>query len=58
MASYRLMHRVTGAVLGGYIVLSATQAEIDTANQRLHQTGSAYRYVIDLHPPKQSVQAA
>lgn len=47
MASYRLMHRVTGVVLSGYCVLSATQAEIDQANHRLHQAGSSYRYIVE-----------
>ena len=51
MASFRLMHRLTGAVLGGYRVLSATTEEIDLANHRLKESGSPMRFVIDLHPP-------
>lgn len=51
MASFRLMHRLTGAVLGGYRVLSATAEEIDLANHRLKESGSPMRFVIDLHPP-------
>jgi hypothetical protein len=51
MASFRLMHRLTGVVLGGYRVLSATTEEIDLANHRLKESGSPMRFVIDLHPP-------
>jgi hypothetical protein len=51
MASFRLMHRLTGVVLGGYRVLSATAEEIDLANHRLKESGSPMRFVIDLHPP-------
>lgn len=50
MASFRLMHRQTGAVLPGYRVLSATEVEIDEANHRLSTAGSPMRFVIDLHP--------
>lgn len=45
MASFRLMHRATGVVLSGYVVLSATAQEIDTANANLHRNGSSFRYV-------------
>jgi hypothetical protein len=45
MASFRLMHRATGVVLSGYVVLSATSQEIDTANANLSRSGSAFRYV-------------
>jgi hypothetical protein len=55
MASFRLMHRLTGSVLGGYRVLSATTAEIDIANHRLKESGSLMRFVIDFHPPALSV---
>ena len=55
MASFRLMHRLTGSVLGGYRVLSATTDEIDIANHRLKESGSLMRFVIDLHPPVESV---
>jgi hypothetical protein len=50
MASFRLMHRQTGAVLPGYRVLSATEIEIHEANHRLRTAGSPMRFVIDLHP--------
>ena len=50
MASFRLMHRQTGAVLSGYRVLCATEAEITDANHRLRESGSLMRFVIDLHP--------
>jgi hypothetical protein len=55
MASFRLMHRLTGVVLDGYRVLSATTDEINRANHRLRESGSPMRFVIDLHPPKQAV---
>jgi hypothetical protein len=54
VASFRLMHCRTGAVLGGYRVLSASQDEIARANHKLRTTGSEYRFVIDLHPPQQT----
>jgi hypothetical protein len=46
------MHCRTGAVLGGYRVLSASQDEIARANHNLKTSGSEYRFVIDLHPPQ------
>jgi hypothetical protein len=49
MASWRLMHRATGAVLTGYIVLSASPAEIEQANSNLRTSGSGYRYVPNQH---------
>jgi hypothetical protein len=55
MASFRLMHCRTGAVLSGYRVLSATQDEIARANHNLRTSGSEYRFVIDLHPPQPKV---
>lgn len=45
VSSFRLMHRATSAVLAGYVVLSATQDEINHANSRLREAGSEYRYV-------------
>lgn len=51
MASFRLMHRATGVVLTGYVVLSASQAEIDHANRNLRESGSGYRYVEALALP-------
>lgn len=45
MASWRLMHRATGMVLTGYVVLSASTAEIDSANSNLRARNSEYRYV-------------
>lgn len=57
MASFRLMHCRTGAVLSGYRVLSATQDEIARANHNLRTNGSAYRFVIDLHPPVAKAEA-
>ena len=54
MASFRLMHCRTGSVLGGYRVLSASQDEIARANHKLRTNGSEYRFVIDLHPPKEA----
>jgi hypothetical protein len=55
MASFRLMHRLTGTVIQGYRVLSATADEIAQANHRLQQSGSPMRFVIDLHPPLEAV---
>lgn len=43
--SYQLMHRVTGAVLGGYVVMSAMETEIADANRRLAASGQDYRYI-------------
>lgn len=55
MASYRLMNRVTGIILSGYCVLSATEAEIAQANQRLSQSGSTFRFVAQqAQKPEQS----
>ena len=51
MASFRLMHCRTGAVLNGYRVTSATEDEIARANHNLRGVGSEYRFVVDLHPP-------
>jgi hypothetical protein len=45
MASFRLMHRATGVVLSGYVVLSATPQEIESANANLSRNGSSYRYI-------------
>jgi hypothetical protein len=45
MASFRLMHRATGVVLSGYVVLSATPQEIETANRNLSASGSCFRYI-------------
>jgi hypothetical protein len=45
MASFRLMHRATGVVLSGYVVLSATPQEIESANSNLSRNGSSYRYI-------------
>ena len=64
MASYRLMHRITGAMLTGYIVLSASQHEIDQANHNLKNRGSEFRFIPNQHEPsalaaeQQVVQAA
>jgi len=57
MASFRLMHCRTGAVLNGYRVLSATQDEIARANYNLRSNGSEYRFVIDLHPLERKAAA-
>jgi hypothetical protein len=51
MASWRLMHRATGMVLSGYIVLSASPTEIDQANSKLKTSGSDFRYVPNQHEP-------
>lgn len=51
MASFRMMHCRTGAVLLGYRVTSATEGEIAQANHNLRRAGSDYRLVVDLHPP-------
>ncbi len=51
MASWRLMHRATGVVLSGYIVLSASPAEIEQANSNLKHRGSGFRYVPNQHEP-------
>lgn len=56
MASFRLMNRVTGAVLAGYRVLSAAADEIDQANRNLRINGSPFRFVQDMHPPEPSAQ--
>lgn len=46
------MHRITGAVISGYRVLSAAASEIEKANANLRERGSQFRYVPDQHPPQ------
>lgn len=57
VASFRLAHRQTGSVIPGYRITSASEDEIARANCRLRESGSSYRFVIDLHPPKAAVQS-
>jgi hypothetical protein len=58
MASFRLMHRATGVVLSGYVVLSATPQEIENANSNLSRNGSSYRYIETATPAQAAVAEA
>lgn len=55
-SSFVLMHRITGAVLSGYVVMAAAEAEIADANRRLAASGQEYRYIAK--PVEQTVKAA
>lgn len=57
MPSYRFQHLMTGAVMPGYRVLSASEDEIQQANRRLQQHGSPLHYVIDIEPDQTQHQS-